>query len=293
MTRGKAHLLAGEGVEARLADLVGLPEYPLVVFEHSPLVLALCQVRFAPVLGLGDPTFVAHFQCAIQEQYPLVAQDEVGLQVSLAGGGLDLQHDLQRQRRWQFTDPTETWTVVLAPNFLALETREYRHFTEFLERLGEVIDALIEHVRPTFGLRLGLRYINEIRPQRSLTWSEVIRPELLGVLSESPFSERVVQMTQQIALRYEGDQGITLQHGLLPRGTTVRPRGEEPASEESFYLLDIDAYRTFPPTAPLPMDRQEICAHVEAFNRAVYRVFRWSVTDRYIETLGVREHVDR
>ncbi len=270
-------------------ELLGLPDVPRVVLKRAPLVLALCQVRFTSMLSVNDPASLAAFQRAIQSRYPIAAQvQEVELTVGLG----PTEHEIRREQRqtpqWQFTDQNDNWKIMLSQDFLTLETRTYEHFDDFLTRLQEALDALVEHIQPTVVTRLGLRYINEIRSSnlKNMTWSDVIRQDLLGPIAASALAQNSIQAVsiQQVLLRYPGDLGINIHHGLLPIGTTIKLRPKEQRPIEPFYLLDFDVFREFSlPEAPT-MDTKVICQYVKVYHKMIYRLFRWSVTKRYIST---------
>src|SRR2546426_813233 len=122
-------------------ELLGLPAVPNLVFDHPPLVLGLCQLKFGSILGIADPTFVAPFQRELQPRYPIVVPtDRIELQVGLGPEGAAVQSP-RRAQTWQLGDREDNWKVVLGQDFCALETRAYDRFSEFAERLGAVLDA--------------------------------------------------------------------------------------------------------------------------------------------------------
>jgi len=257
------------------------------VLEHPPLVLALCQLRFSGVLAVADPAIVAPFQRAIQSKYPVtVPTQEVELVFGIGPNQSALRHEQHSSPQYQFTDQDDNWKIVLSQDFLSLETRNYEHFDDFLARLREALDALVKYIQPIVGTRIGLRYINEIRSD-NMSWSDIIRRELLGPIAVPEFTENTLQIasTQQLLLRYANEQGINIQSGFIPAGTSVRPRQAEEIKEKEYYLLDIDVFREFPPFRALSMDTDVISHHVEMFHKTIYRMFRWSVTDQYLSTL--------
>ena len=269
-------------------DLLQLPDVSRVVLAHPPLVLALCQIRFSSVLGVADPATVAPFQRAIQSKYPVsVPVQELELLVGINPNESEFRREQRRSPQWQFTDRDDNWKIVLSPDFLSLETRKYEQFDDFLARLRDVLDALLKYIQPTIGTRIGLRYINEIRSDE-MSWSDVIRSELLGPIAIAEFLENTTQVasTQQLLLRYPEEQGINIQSGFIPGGTSVQPRQGEEVQKKEFFLLDIDVYREFSPHGALFMDVDTICRYVEKYHRTIYRLFRWSVTDQYLSTLG-------
>ncbi len=271
-------------------ELLGLPDVPRIVLKHAPLVLALCQVRFTSMLSVNDPASLAAFQRAIQSRYPIAAQvQEVELVVGIGPNEREIRREQRQTPQWQFTDQNDNWKVVLSQDFLALETRKYEHFDDFLDRLRDALDALVQHIQPTIVTRLGLRYINEIRANShdNMMWPEVIRQDLLGPIAIQGLVENTIQVVamQQLLLRYPNDTGINIHHGLVPTGTTIRLRPKEEQPTQPFYLLDFDVFREFPLPSALKMDAKVICQHVKVYHKMIYRLFRWSVSEQYISTL--------
>jgi uncharacterized protein (TIGR04255 family) len=259
-----------------------------IVFERTPLVLALCQVKFSPMLSVSNPSAVAPFQEAIIAEYPVAGQSQgqqvqVRVEGSPAGNQASVQSNLG-EVSWRFSDVDDTWTAILAPDFLALETRAYRDFSEFEDRLGRLLGALDKTIHPTVGLRIGLRYVNEIRLTGD-EWRAAIRPELLGALAAPPFGELVAQAFQQMQFREPDGMGVNLQHGLLPGGSVVDPRPGEAPPEGPFYVLDIDVFREFKP-GELSMKPRVVGEYVQRFHDVMSHLFRWAVTEDYMATLG-------
>lgn len=271
-------------------DFVGLPDVSRVPLKNAPLVLALCQVRFSSMISVSDPASLTAFQRAIKSRYPVaVPAQEIELLVDIGSFDAGLRGEQRRTSQWQFTDQEDNWKIVLAPDFLTLETRNYEHFADFLSRLREALDVLVEHIQPTVVTRIGLRYVNEIRLDelQGMDWFNVIRKDLLGPVAASELMQNTIQVAtvQQLVLRYPDEVSINMHHGLVPIGTTVRLRRNEEAPTSPFYLLDFDVFRDFPLPRALDMDRNIICQHVEMYHKVIYRLFRWSVTNQYIATM--------
>jgi len=276
-------------VETEL-DLLGLPDVSRVVLKHAPLVLALCQVRFTSMLSVNDPASLAAFQRAIQHRYPIgIPVQEVEVLFGIGPNSPGIRQEQRRSPQLQFTDQNDNWKVVLSPDFLTLETRNYEHFDDFLARLQESLDALVECIHPTIVTRLGLRYINEIRSRdlHKINWRDIIRQDLLGPIAVPELVENTTQViaVQQLLLRYPKDVGVNIHYGLVPTGTTVRLRPKEEQPTQPFYLLDYDVFREFPLPGALIMDTEAICKYVKVYHKMIYRLFRWSVSEQYISTL--------
>jgi uncharacterized protein (TIGR04255 family) len=274
-------------MEATLFELLGLPETPRVEFESPPLALALCQIKFTPILNIANPAFVGNFQKAIEEQYSIT---NIGEQVEIEFGFGPSETGLNRQSRtpqWRFSDDTDTWVVVLTQEFLSIETRSYGNFKEFLDRLNHVLNALYQHIKPKLITRLGLRYINEIRPD-DLSLVQVMKPQFRGLLSAPELIRYNQLAVQQVVLRFSEQRGIQIHHGYLPGGSTVAPRASAQPLDGPFYLLDFDVFREFKPTRGRITRVNDICNLVADFNKTIYQLFRWCISDEYLATLEVR-----
>jgi len=273
-----------------MLDTLRIPKVERIVFEQTPLVLAICQVRFRPLLSISDPAAVAPLQRALLERYPIL--DPFG-ELELKLQGLPSQAQIEPgtpAHRWKFTDPDDIWSVVIALDFITIETRRYEAFEDFLQRLRELLAAFGESFPHTIGTRVGLRYINEIRAADE-RWADVVRPGLLGPLGEPELAGEIDQVIQQLVLKVDDDQGINFRHGVL-EGTAVQPSpGDEPPVSK-FYLLDYDAYREYPRPGSLLLDPDVVCRQVETHHEAIERLFRWSITEDYTASLGVRRHVE-
>lgn len=268
-------------MESRLQDLLPRPVNPRVVYAHPPLVLALCQVRFPTVHAIASSEFVAPFQRAIQNLYPIstgITQD-MQIQVAVGRQQAGFLHG-GPMPSLRFSDPEDNWTVVLAPESVTLETRAYGNFDDFLQRLREVLQALIHAVTPAAVTRIGLRYVNELRPGHA-NWASVVRPELLGPFRVPEIAQAATQAAQAIVLEFPEGQVINVNHGFVPSGTTVQPRPGQSPPMEPFYVLDFDAYREFPRLGLPKMDPDLICGMAQEFHDAVSQLFRWSITEEF------------
>jgi uncharacterized protein (TIGR04255 family) len=271
-----------------------LPTSPRVVFEHTPLALVLCQVRFPTVLNVTNPAAVAPFQEAIRDDFPVAepyARQVMGFGIQLDPSGFQFPQGAPSVT-WRFTDIDDKWTVVLTPEFLTLETRAYVDYDDFHRRLLIVLAALDETIRPTVCTRIGLRYINEIRPGHD-RWDEVVRPELLGPISLSAFRDFTKQAAQQIVLDGPTGQRVHLQHGIIPTGTTVQAGGDESPPEAPFYLVDIDVFKEFPRSEYTVMKSPAVASFVDDLRDTASQIFRWSITSAYVDSLGEKTHVVR
>lgn len=254
-----------------------LPEVEHRTYARTPLSLALCQIRFPPILSIAQQETIAPFQERIRRRYPSLGMEQQ-LQVSLGS-----QQPVQRQANWRFSDLDGSWAVTLSPDAVAVETIAYAGRDDFTQRLNEILVALIETLGPAQQLRLGVRYINEIR-RPDIThprdWQTYVRPELTGVLSTALAEVDLAQSLSE--LRFAGERGqASVKYGAFQQGTTIAWPGVG-SSDDPFYLIDLDLFDV----VAKPFDVDELLAKVREFNSYAYRAFRWSITDAYEVELG-------
>jgi uncharacterized protein (TIGR04255 family) len=245
------------------------------ILPRAPLVLVVCQVRFPAVFRVSSKEFVAGFQEAIRDTYPLAAQEHE-LNVVLGPQGMQ---QTPASRQWRFSDRERSWTLVLSESFMALETRRYSGADGFLERLSSAVAALAEHIKPASVERLGMRYVNEIHHPDALTadaWKGRIVDHFLGVLaSDLARTNKIEQSLQEISLLGKANEKLVIRQGFLPEGTTVVPMPSANADQGPFYLLDMDHFTT----AATEFAVGDVLTLADRFHDENWRMFRAAVTD--------------
>jgi len=253
-----------------------VPEVPL---PQAPLVLVVAQARFERVASIVNEEFIAGFQEAIRDTYPVMRREQqVGLMLAPDGRVVPSEGGIV----WRFDERPEGWQASLAPDFVALSTRSYTSRTDLLERLGAILDAAAAQLRLRFCDRLGVRYVDRVTDSDLLgRIDELVRAEVLGAARAAPGDDEASQAHHFVDALYRLPTGVELhcRWGLLPEKATFDPGVE--AAEEPSWVLDLDAYVTeqaFDPDA-LRATTDELC-------QRIYRFFRWAVTPEFLRLHG-------
>lgn len=253
---------------------------PALKLSKSPLVLVLCQVRFAPILAMAD--YFPRIQDKLRRKgYPVV-KNAVIQEVLLtpAGGGASAKHV-----RWQVLDKSETRSIVVTENFVAFQTTAYTVFEDFVPQLASAVDTLAEEVQGLYLQRIGLRYVDLVRPARGETWRDYVRPELHGLRSPTFIEDSQAQLHQSTAQTshgtmivrlYQNRDGQVLPPDLTEGGLKVRV---EPAvaPTELITLLDLDHFSL----RQVDYERGVVESQVWDLHDDLDRVFRESVVTDY------------
>lgn len=255
---------------------------PRVVFRHHQIHLALCQIKVPRILRVQEPGFVAPFQEAIRKDYPaLTEQQQFGLVV-----GPDGVSQVPGSKAWRFDDRGRDWSVVLATDFIALETRRFTRIEDFLSRLRMVLTAFSSTVGPTLRGRLGLRFVNHLRHQDVASptdWTTFLRTSLLGPMADPLADGKITQTFQEIRMPLGEGSSVIIKHGYMPsmNASPVVLADDRPAVDGPFYLLDIDCADEL--EADFSVD--SICDRVREFNEAEREVFMWATLPVFRQSL--------
>ncbi len=231
------------------------PPYP-----NAPLALVLLEVRHSATEPLTTSQ-VATVKAHLLDVAPLPQTDHaLNLQFQVMGvpGAQPSQPELVQAQR--FVSRNRRTCITFTPVTATVETTEYVGWTEF-RQLASVALAARRAVDPPDGcLRIGLRYIDEIRIPEEVEpdWSKWVSNSLLPPIPKDlDFSLRPVQ--QQALVAYSSDtpsHTLTVRYGAVDGPPTVisAPHLERPALPPPgpYFLIDTDAAWTITSGVPTP-----------------------------------------
>ncbi len=253
------------------------PEFPRVVYQKNPLQQVICQLRFAPILRI-DSESPTKFQESIRRDYPLLRENREGeLQVPtelLNNLPIDLKPLLgpfnKQRKEYSFASLDEQWVVGLSRESISLVTTQYRRWEEFYQHFDNPFQTLLTEYEPVIFTRIGLRYQNLIRRSQigleDIAWSELLRPQLAGLLAATDIDPEIVTGTFTVAEMNLAEHlgSVKIRHGFAVDEIT----------HEVCYLIDSD----------FSTDKVREGAHVterlREFNLRARRLFRWCITDQ-------------
>jgi uncharacterized protein (TIGR04255 family) len=252
---------------------MNLPEYEWVHFKKTPLKMVIGQVRFTIIPRFHQEGFTADFQEAVYSNYPKISREQT-VSYQLSPTGLNASPG---EIVWRFSTRDNLWSVILGESAISIETRQYSSAVEFLERFKHVLEIAVETLDVKDRLRLGLRYINEIRyPQaESLAdWGLLLNQEFVGFGASELLDGKVKHALQEIQFeRSNGTLGV--RHGLL-EGAVVVPLDQEIPMEKYFYLIDLDYYDT----RENDLDILATIEQMKDYNDVMFRFFRWTLGEK-------------
>lgn len=238
-------------------------EHPRVIYKANPLDEVITQARFSRILRLEEET-PAEFQERIKDKYPVLIQKE--------SVSMDVFAEEEVAKKtitpiYEFSSREGDWTLVLSSEFLALTTKRYTRWEEFIERFEEALGFFNEIYSPNFYSRLGLRYKDLIVPSKlGLTdrpWNDLINPVCLGFISANDIG---IENIHESLLRTL----VTLDNGYVTINCSLVTLKD---SKETGYLIDSDF---FTPNAVELGDARNILG---SFNSEARNLFRWCIKE--------------
>lgn len=256
-----------------------------VKLADAPLVRVLAQLRFTGGLGVlrGDNPVGMFAPAFADAGYPLIEEGhQVNIELTPEG-----VKPMQGGRLWTLRSPDRKWQVSLTPEFVTLDTGAYIDRDDFVQRLGDVIDALKSAVSiPGVG-RIGYRYVNRAVGLTKAEIRKMVRDTLHGGIAvpegNAQLHASVTETTFSLDLDPSNSgvkDGLLARWGHLQPGFVLEP--SVPPVNEPSWTLDIDAFRH----RDVEFDRENLIPHVREMSERAYRFFRWSVTDAFLTRYG-------
>ena len=254
-----------------------LTEVPL---PDAPLVKVLTQVRFPMIAKIGTSEGILGFQERLRARYPVTRQESP--MVLMVGPAGPIQSQLSGTV-WRMSEANGPWAVVLAQDFVALETSTYTTRDHLLERWREVLDALSAlDPGPTVVDRIGVRYVDQVEGDEFVeAMSTLVRSEILGPSNIERSDGEVLVASVSQALFHLNSMQVKATWGVVPANTVIVP-GIDAVPERS-WILDVDA---FVEERDQLFSTNRVVEETRLGAQRAYAFFRWAVTDEFLRRFG-------
>lgn len=246
-----------------------------VPLSKSPLVAVLVQARFEQILSITKPEVVASFQEEIRARYPILTQ-ESAVHVMVNGN----QPEPQLLNTWRFSDPTGDWQVSLTTSYITLHTRAYKSRADFIDRFAEVLSALTKTIRPSTLSRLGVRYVDQIKGAEFAKLENLVSVGVRGFESAELRPHILQSMHDTLSQVAEGR--IRARWGIMPKMGSHDTR-VLPLVDTDSWVFDLDTSVEFA-EVPQRFEQAMIVETARKLAARSYAVFRWAVTQEFLET---------
>ena len=251
------------------------------MYTNAPIVLVAVEIRH-PIADALTPPENRALKHLLSERVPIERPGQVVAVEFAPGSAVPPTPVTERFPRYMNRDMT--LAVSIRKEAATVEATRYTGWQEFKELVMQVLDARMK-VAPIAGVeRVGVRYINEIRPPGNpeIQWDQWIHPSLLG---PSPTSAINLPLSQWQGLAvYGSPPGQMLLFRYGPRqGFAVDPASDLRQIKRSdgggYFLMDIDSFWT--PEGPLPeYDHDALTTIFDQLHSPARVLFEEMITER-------------
>lgn len=253
---------------------MNFPDTDPAKYSRHPVVEVICQVRFPRLLEI-DHELPVRFQKIILGRFPrFETQGEVEVNVSVSG---EPQKFAKQPVVYAFSTADGHYKLTLSSEFIALSSQQYGGWSEFRPLVVEGLSALLGVYRPSIVSRIGLRYVNFIRPdaigEMSTPWGQLLRPGLLGLLAEREVDESDVLETFAHSRVRLGRGAVVIRTGLS---------GIEESASRVPFVIDNDFYLD----EQLEAEQSNVLDIIDNFHVEAGRVFRWCLSEKLHQAMG-------
>lgn len=249
-----------------------------VIYAKNPLKRVICQLRFPPILDI-DASPPAGFQDQIRSEFPeLQEQEELSIPLPREAQQI-MPAEVLRQlsqsgrKNYEFGSPDGKLKINLTRTFLALTSTEYERWEVFRGLMKRPYRALCAEYKPAYFTRIGLRYVDVIRPAElnlaTYEWQDLLEHHVLGMLGTSEVGRDVQATEATTVIRLDDD-------GSLARVLT-RLNGHD---EDRQFIIDTDFYHAGKTATDKAFEK------LEFLHGNAYRLMRWCIKDVLHEAMG-------
>ncbi len=256
-------------------------------FRNPPLVLTVLEIRYPEIAGGLTDAAVSAMKEAVRESLPVMApqvEHQFGMPIDAA-----MPPQVEQRSSPRFCARDQATALVVRRDALVLETTVYGGWVEHFRPLAkQAIEALERICAPDGLLRIGLRYIDEIRVPGTGGgpdgWDGYINPRLLAAAAADLRPDGMNPTTWQGLIQYQTNASYALNVRYGPQdGYAVDPQGptrrKSVAPAGPYFLLDSDAFWSGDDEIP-EFAAAGILERCDRVHQAASDFFKIAVTDK-------------
>ncbi|CDO89957.1 hypothetical protein AWC29_00025 [Mycobacterium triplex] len=254
------------------------------VFPNAPLALVIAEIKFSDSPRLRQQETLDVVAIALEERFPVsTPQTNVTFTVGNLGPGVLPQ--VVQERRTVLMNSAKTESVTITPASFIYETTSYREFDDLCSGVIAVCEALAgANVRPAL-VRVGLRYVDEVRVPEPITdvraWGKWIDASVISTLAIGPDGVPARNAQGLVTFDLSYGKGLTFQYQALDQHPIVQPQllTRQNFDAGPFFVLDFDGFRDFNGEDVVRLDANEVTTVLNEVHGPVGAAFQRAITE--------------
>jgi uncharacterized protein (TIGR04255 family) len=250
------------------------------VYANAPLAIVTAEIRFGYEPRLRNDVARDRFAEAVRDTFPrLSAEQALTITVTGAEGASPTAEPQVRATR---SDQQATVSLNASALNLSMSGRAYVDYdSSFAPLMAVAVGAVREAAGDVPIQRLGLRYIDEIRPPQhpaGSDWSIWVNGALLG--ATHALSDPVAGHRSMTTFSRGGGRTVTFNAGQFDGSTVVDvnlPFSSNRGRPGPLFVIDVDS--AWEPEEHTPLNPSTVAEILADLHAPVGGVFQWSITD--------------
>jgi uncharacterized protein (TIGR04255 family) len=162
----------------------------------------------------------------------------------------DGKTEIEIRKQWEFSDKESSSSIIVDTDFLVYQVTHYSQFENYIDTLKQVLEIFCYHAEPSLISRIGLRYIDLVKPTEEKSLESYFSNSLRGFKVKHADSREAL-MTESVSKtgenskfihRYvEAQKGLGFPPDLLPLNLKFN---RELRMDNEFGMLDMDHFVT-------------------------------------------------
>lgn len=282
-----------------------------IVLEHSPLVMALIELRFTPLPQKHLEAGLEDFKSALFEhELPDFHETDVSQVEAKPSASGQLEFKTMTGKRWDFISLNRDLGVILMGDSICLRATTYSHFGDFRElwsRVNQAFFASFPHANKAGIQRVGLRYMDVFLPQPKEAYTDYINRDWLSkkhidsdASTLSSYKQQTRTMSGLLRLELEeraidnGNVSIFPKDINDPDPVALQVQAKDlwrTANPKKYAILDIDHIWTAENKKPKILNIENTLAITDSLHDDCEDTF-WSILSKHAEEKWNKGHLE-
>ncbi|WP_431687110.1 TIGR04255 family protein [Hahella sp. NBU794] len=211
-----------------------------VVFQRNPLISTDVELRFYPILKIGEPIKITEYQDKVRTRFPMYNRSSVrSININPTG-----QFEIQDETQFMFSDTEDRASFILTQQSLRLSNKNHIDKEKMIDNFLFGLAFLQECFGEIIPNRLGVRYVNVIdrekiskdlsRPQ--IGWQDLVSEEFLKIPHDFADMTATNFLTEIRSPVDENKGTLVLRYGLV----------QDDKSIPDHFRFDLDRFSESP-----------------------------------------------
>jgi len=242
-------------------------------YKRNYLTQVIARVDFLAPVDSMEKKLPDKIIKSLKQSFPLVEPKKITanqLMISAKDHKLVKQHSML----WNLHGENRDKVLTITSDYAYIEYKTFKNYQTLRQEFEAMCEVLLESFEEIGSKRLGLRYINNIRPQEEdpLAWGDYINNDMLHLTEFRRYQNYLSRLMNVIEYKFD-EMNLRYQFGMHNPDYPSRIK-------QKVFVLDLDGYIDIYHTL------RGITPQLDILHSKIQELFEHSITQKF------REHLD-